>query len=488
MKLNTPTLTPDDFVKRWQHADATERQSYQEHFRDVCRLVGAVSPGEQQQFDDYTFEYGLKKTDGRQGYADVFYRNHFAIEYKGRDKYKDLKDAYRQLQQYRENLNNPPLLIVCDIDHWEIRTNFTAAPVTEVIFKHEDLLRPNNRAILRRIFSDPASFHPEKNKLQITEDVAAKFNRVVDDVLDWRNDPERVARFMTKLVFCMFVEDIGLLPKRAYDGILTEIVRTTRFHSNAKELFARYIRELFDAMATGGNVQMLDIPYFNGSMFTLGAADIVPLGRDALNALDQASDRNWAHVEPSVFGTIFERTLEPRKRAQLGAHYTHPDDIKLIVEPVLMQPLRREWAAVQAEAEPIRARYTNAANAAERMSAQLELAALRARMLARVRTITVLDPACGSGNFLYVSLRLLLDLEKAILTHPLWVGLPKEDIQVHPRQVYGLELNEIAHALASVVVWIGYYQWREENGFFHMPTPILTNMSANIVRRDAILA
>lgn len=488
MKLNTPTLTPDEFVKRWQHADATERQSYQEHFRDVCRLVGAVTPGELQQFDDYTFEYGLKKTDGRQGYADVFYRNHFAIEYKGKDRYKDLTEAYRQLQQYRENLNNPYLLIVCDIDHWEIRTNFSNTPVVEVKFAHADLLKPHYRAIVRRVFSDPASFHPEKNKLQITEDVAGKFKSVVDETLELKNDPDRVARFMTKLVFCMFVEDIGLLPKRAYDGILTEIVRTTRFHRDSRDLFARYIRELFDAMATGGNVQMLDIPYFNGSMFAVGDDDIVPLGREALNALDQASDRNWAHVEPSVFGTIFERTLDKQKRAQLGAHYTHPDDIKLIVEPVLMQPLRRAWTETQAAAAPLRDRYLQATNAAERLSAQLELTALRTRILDRVRTITVLDPACGSGNFLYVSLRLLLDLEKEIITHPAWAGLPKEDIRVHPRQLYGMEINEIAHALASVVVWIGYYQWREDNGFFHLPTPILSDMRGNIVRQDAILA
>ncbi|MBE2271347.1 MAG: class I SAM-dependent DNA methyltransferase, partial [Anaerolinea sp.] len=378
MKLNTPTLTPDEFVKRWRNADANERQSYQEHFRDVCHLIGAKTPGELQQFDDYTFEYGLKKTDGRQGYADVFLRNHFAIEYKGRDKYKDLRDAYRQLQQYRENLNNPYLLIVCDIDHWEIRTNFTNTPVVETIFKHEDLLKPHFRTILRRVFSDPASFHPEKNKLQITEDVAGKFKSVVDDTLERQNDPERVARFMTKLVFCMFVEDIGLLPKRAYDGILTEIVRTTRFHRNARELFPRYMRELFDAMATGGNVQMLDIPYFNGSMFSVGDADIVPLGSAALNALDQASDRNWAHVEPSVFGTIFERTLDDKKRAQLGAHYTHPDDIQLIVKPVLMQPLEREWAALQTAAAPIRERFVKAQSVVERLSAQTELAALRA--------------------------------------------------------------------------------------------------------------
>ena len=483
MKLNPPTLSPEDFVKHWQNAALTERASYQQHFLEVCHLVGAPTPIERDDTgEDYTFEYGLKKTSGKQGYADVFNRGHFAIEYK--QKGKDLDAAYIQLQQYRENLNNPPLLIVCDLEHWRIHTNFTNTPPTVIEFRHEDLLKTHTLSVLRRIFSDPASFHPEKNKLEITEEVAAQFKNVVDNTVGWENDPEHVARFMTKLVFCMFVEDIGLLPKRAYDGILTEIIRATVLK---RDLFPRYVRELFEAMATGGNVQMVEIPWFNGSMFEVGEGEIVPLGGEALNALDKASDRDWAHVEPTIFGTIFERTLDQKKRAQLGAHYTSPADILLIVEPVLMQPLRRAWAAVQAEAAPLRAIYLSAPNPAQQQAAAEPLRALRARILQQVRTIKVLDPACGSGNFLYISLRLLLDLEKEIITHPFWAGLPAETIGVHPTQLYGIEVNEIAHALASVVVWIGYLQWRYDNGFFDNSQPILTKMSDNIVHRDAIL-
>lgn len=277
MRLHTPTLAPDQFFTRWQNATLSERASYQQHFADVCHLLGAQTPIEVDNTgEDYTYEYGLKKTDGRQGYADVFYRNHFAIEYKGKGKYASLNEAYRQLQQYRENLNNPPLLIVCDIEHWEIHTNFTNAPAVVHRFTHTDVLaKPEKRALLRRAFTDPASFHPEQNKNQITEEVAGQFRYVVDDTLEWQNQPERVARFLTKLMFCMFVEDIGLLPKRAYNGIFTEIVRTTRHLANSKTLFAQYVGELFRAMATGGNVQMVDIPYFNGSMFEAGEDEIV---------------------------------------------------------------------------------------------------------------------------------------------------------------------------------------------------------------------
>jgi type I restriction-modification system DNA methylase subunit len=489
MKLNTPTLAPEKFIERWQHATLSERASYQQHFGDVCHLIGAQTPIEADPTgEQYTFEYGLKKTDGRQGYADVFYRGYFAIEYKQRGKYNDLAAAYRQLQQYRENLNNPPLLIVCDIDNWEIHTNFTNAPVEVIRFKHEDLLKAYYRDIVRRMFSDPASFHPEMNKQQITEDVAAQFKDVVDDTLEWKQNPERVARFMTRLVFCMFAEDIGLLPKRAYEGILTEIVRMTRQRTDYRETFPTYVRELFQAMARGGNVQLVDIPYFNGSLFEVDDDDVIPLGHTAMSALDNATNRNWSYVEPTIFGTIFERTLDQKKRGQLGAHYTHPDDIKLIVEPVLMQPLRRAWATALAAAFPLREQLEKATNTAARMQVEADLLALRVQALDAVRQVRVLDPACGSGNFLYISLRLLLDLEKEIVTHPVWAGLRPERIAVNPTQLYGIETNEIAHALASVVVWIGYLQWRHENGYFETHEPILSRMTNNIRQMDAILS
>ena len=488
MELNTPTLSPEDFVKRWNRVTAGEKQTYQQHFIDVCHLIGAKTPIELDPTgENYTFEYGLKKTDGRQGYADVFYRKLFAIEYKSANKHRDLKAAYQQLQQYRENMDNPPLLIVCDIDRWEIHTNFTNAPATVIAFRNHNLLEPDYLGTLRRVFTNPNAFHPDQNRVQITEDVAAKFKGVVDDLLGRKLDPEHIARYITKLVFCLFVEDVGLLTRKSAT-VFTEIVNKLRQHPEADELFPRYVRELFTNMALGGSFHLEDIVWFNGSMFKANDEEVVALSSEALHTLYQACEHDWSHVEPSIFGTLFERTLDEGKRAQLGAHYTDPKDIELIVDPVLIEPLRREWDTLQIEAAPSRERYVKAPNAAQKMAAELELTELRTRMLTRVRTIKVLDPACGSGNFLYISLRRLLDLEKVVIISPLWAGLPKEDIKVHPSQLYGMEINEIAHALASVVVWIGYIQWRYENGFFQIKRPILSNMSDNIVRRDAILA
>jgi type II restriction/modification system DNA methylase subunit YeeA len=214
------------------------------------------------------------------------------------------------------------------------------------------------------------------------------------------------------------------------------------------------------------------------------------LSAEALNALEKACQLDWSAIEPVIFGTLFERSLDPSKRAQLGAHYTSRDDILLIVEPVLMQPLRRAWEAIQAEAAPVREKYDAALKDGTRAAITRvanDLLALRERMLDQLRTVTVLDPACGSGNFLYVSLQLLKDLEKEVIHHPLWLDLPLAIPEVHPRQLFGIEINPIAHDLASIVVWIGYIQWQQNNGYLSFKEPILEPLH-NIQQMDAILA
>ena len=485
------TLTPQEFHRLWQNTTLNERQSYQLHFLDVCKLVGYEAPGgsgKDSHGHRYAFEYGVQKDLGGQGFADVFYENHFAIEYKAPGKYKDLADAYQQLLRYRENLLNPPLLVVTDIATWEIHTNWPNTEKKIYRFTHDDILhRATVRDHLRALFETPERLHPRRNTEQVTADAARVFQLIADNMRDWEAEPERIAHFLTKLVFCLFAEDVGLLPTRpgAQAGIFSDIVQQTRTDSAR---FERYTRELFQAMADGGELMFARIPYFNGTLFE--DVQVEPLTLEALTELERASRLNWSAVEPAIFGTLFERSLDPGKRAQLGAHYTSREDILLIVEPVLMQPLRREWAAIQAEAAPIRARYDEALQGSNRRlittyGGQLE--ALRQRMLTRLREMKVLDPACGSGNFLYVSLQLLMDMEKAVIHDPLFTGLSLPYPEVHPRQMYGIEKDPIAHALASIVVWIGYLQWQQNNGYLRDKEPILEDLHENIRCMDAIM-
>ena len=483
-------MTPQEFVDKWANSELGERQSYQLHFADLCRLVGHKPPdgsGTDEKGQPYQFEWSTRKTSGAQGFADVYYGGKFAIEYKASGKYKDLKDAYNQLLQYRENLNNPPLLVVTDIDHWEIHTNFPNTEKRIYKFKHEEIASDSHvQGWLRDMFHAPERLHPRRHTEQVTKEAAEVFRLIADNMRQWKAEPQRIAHFLTKLVFCLFAEDVGLLPvgPKGEAGIFSEIIERNRTNAAA---FMRYAQELFQAMADGGEMLFAQIPYFNGTLFD--DIEVEELSNEALTELEKAAKLNWEAIEPSIFGTLFERSLDPDKRSQLGAHYTSRDDILLIVEPVLMRPLRYEWDTVQLQAEPVRKRYVQAQTGRARSHARNQLLQLRRDMLARIRTVTVLDPACGSGNFLYVALQLLMDLEKEVIHHPLWQGLQLPAPEVHPRQMYGIELNPIAHALASIVVWIGYIQWRSGNGYGQaFGEPILEELWGNIVCQDAILA
>jgi hypothetical protein len=485
-------LTPQQFVGHWQNTPLRERQSYQIHFADVCDLVGHERPsgsGMDAQGRAFGFEYGVKKDAGGQGFADVFYEGHFAVEYKGAGKYKDLNEAYQQLLQYREKLNNPPLLVVTDIQNWEIHTNWPNTEKRIYKFTNADIAnKPSVIRMLGDLFTTPERLHPHKNTEQVTTAAADVFRLIADDMRNEQAvDPQRIAHFLTKLVFCLFAEDVNLLPPgpKGDAGIFAEIIDQTRREPSR---FRRYASDLFQAMADGGEVLFQKIPYFNGSLFD--DVTVEELSIEALGKLEQASNLNWESVEPAIFGTLFERSLDPAKRAQLGAHYTSRDDILLIVEPVLMQPLRREWEAIQIEAAPIRANLDAATTTRERTTNTNTLTALREKMLKRLREIKVLDPACGSGNFLYVSLQRLMDLEKEVIFHELFNGLTLPIPEVHPRQMHGIEKDPIAHDLASIVVWIGYIQWRQQNGYATLTRrePILEPLTGNIRQMDAIVS
>ena len=481
-------MQPIEFVNKWAKTALGELQSGQAHFLDVCRLLGVEMPGgdgRTETGETFVFEQPLQKASGH-GRADVYYENHFAIEYKGADKYPDLNAAYQQLLQYRENLNNPPLLVVTDINHWEIHTNFPNTQKRVYAFQHREIV--SNREVMRwleAMFHDPMRLHPRRNTEQVTKEAADAFQLIADNMRDWNAEPTRIAYFLTKLVFCLFAEDVGLLPTAVDSprGIFSHIIEQAR---GKPAVFKQYVRNLFVAMNEGGNILMRDIPYFNGTLFNV--VTVEELSVEALEALAKAAPLNWGAIEPTIFGALFERSLDPDKRAQLGAHYTSREDILLIIEPVLMQPLRYEWDTVQLEAQPIRERFEAARTGKSQTNARRQLLDLRERILQRIRNTTVLDPACGSGNFLYVSLQMLMDLEKEVIQHSLWAGLQLPAPEVHPRQMYGIELDPIAHALASIVVWIGYIQWRQDNGYGQaFREPILEELEDNIVCKDAIL-
>ncbi len=478
-------MTLTEFVEKWRASRRTERAAAQEHFIDLCRLLGEQTPNEADPSgEDYAFEKGATKSTGGQGWADVWKRRRFAWEYKG--PHANLGAAFKQLSQYREGLDNPPLLVVCDLDRFEVHTNFTDTAKRVYKFDLADLsagvattasvLPPLD--VLRAVFTEPERLRPEWTPEYVTEQAAAEFATLAESLRQRGVDPERAAHFLMRLLFCLFAEDIKLLPPRLF----TRLVENTR---RQPDKFREQLRELFAKMRAGGFFGADEVAYFNGGLFADDTT--LELTRADLAVLERAARLDWASVEPAIFGTLFERSLDPDKRSQLGAHYTSREDILLIVEPVLIAPLRRRWAVVQRQAEELIARR-DAASGGARTVRQRELARLLQGFAGEIAAIRVLDPACGSGNFLYVALKRLLDLENEVSLFAIQhAGLSGLLPQVQPGQLYGIEVNTYAHELASVVVWIGYIQWLHENGFGIPDKPILKPLD-NIRRTDAVLA
>ncbi len=441
-------LTPQAFAAKWSRMELSERQSYQEHFRDLCAMLGQPTPTEvDPKGEFYTFEKGVEKSGGGKGFADVWRKGRFAIEYKGR--HKDLKAALSQLQQYQGALGNPPLLMVTDTERYEIHTTFTDVVTETYAFTNEELPKPENLRVLRAMFTDPDELKPTRTVQSVTEEAAGKFARIADGMRTRGVDPQEAAHFLNKLLFCLFVEDVGLLPNKLFERVVERGVKRP-------EGFNRNIGALFEAMAEGGEFSLEDVPHFDGGLFADGQ-EVVPLEADELRVLLEAARLDWRSVEPAIFGTLFERSLDPAQRARLGAHYTSRDDILAVVEPVLMAPLRREWETVRekAAAEGAKAREESgqkAANALRRTESMLRAFA------ERLRAVRVLDPACGSGNFLTVSLGLLLDLEQEVLTFAREIGLTPFFPDVGPEQLLGIETSPYAHELAQVAIWIAYLQ------------------------------
>ncbi|MCL4296531.1 MAG: class I SAM-dependent DNA methyltransferase [Anaerolineae bacterium] len=470
-------LSPQEFVDKWQKANVKERSAVQEHFIDLCRLIGHPTPIEADPTGKkFTFEAGAEKQKGGQGWADVWKKGYFAWEYKG--KFADLDKAYQQLLQYREALENPPLLIVSDITSIVIHTNFTNTVKRVERLALDDLLTPEGIKKLRAAFYEPDYFKVAQTTAQVTQEAAKEFAKLAELLRKYGEDPHQIAHFLIRLLFCLFAEDTGLLPNRIFSRLVTQT------HKKADTLTAQ-LSQLFGAMATGGYFGVDEIPHFDGGLFD--DALTLPLDSQSIALLAKVADLDWSSIEPSILGTLFERSLDPSKRAQLGAHYTSKEDILLIVEPVLMAPLRRQWADVQAQAQAL-AERRDAAKGGQRTKLHNDLTGLLMGFAAEIAEIRILDPACGSGNFLYVALKQLLDLwkEVSVLAGQLGLTLFTPNIGPSPAQLYGIELNPYAHELAQATVWIGYIQWLRDNGFGDPSEPILKPLH-NIVQMDAIL-
>ena len=454
-----PTMTPQEFIQRWRNVGFGERQAAQTWFNDLLRVVGHPDTIEVGDPERFTFE---KFVPG--GFADAYLEGCFGWEFKGAE--AQLPGAFDQLLRYQVYLRTPPLLVVSSFQLIRVQTNFRDKETVVHDIPIAELGDPEQLGKLRNIFFDPGAFEPQRTVEEVTRDTALLFGRIVADMEQRGGGGERLARFLNQIVFCLYAEDAGLLR----DNLFSDIVR--RQYRNP-DMFNLAVSNLFDQMARGGLFGADAIAHFNGDLFS--ESETVELSEVSLQRLVEAVTKNWRDIEPSIFGTLFEGVMDAAKRSQLGAHYTGANDIMLVVEPVVMRPLRREWDEAKRDIEGL-----VADGKIEEGRAALDT------FRERLAGVTVLDPACGSGNFLYIALRALLDLEKQVIDYAAeqgWYGMTP---MVSPSQMSGIEFDHYAAELAKTALWIGYIQWHEMNGFRYRRNPILTPLDT-IRRMDAIL-
>lgn len=464
-------MTPETFVAKWTKSELKERSACQEHFLDLCHLVDHPTPAEADPTGEtFCFERYAEKLDGSDGFADVWKKGFFAIEYKG--KRKDLGAAYDQLLRYREDLENPPLLVVCDTDRLVIHTNFTNTSKRTYDLNLETLADPSSLELLRAVFYAPEKLKPGTTVAYVSEEAARKVAALAQALEARGAKPMDAAQFLMRLVFALFAEDADLLPEKLVQGILDQARRKP---SLARPLFEK----LFAAMRDGdeGLAFTQEIAHFNGGLFEDATA--LDLEAGDLEILQAASHLDWSAVDPAIFGNLYEYGLGIESRSKRGVHYTSREDILHLIEPVLLKPWCERWKSLKEEVE-----------------AKLAAKPTRAGMAVLLRQvdgfreslghIEILDPACGSGNFLVVAMQRLMDLELEVVRF-LAERFHLQALHFHigPQQLHGIEILAFPHALASVVVWIGHLQWLRQHGYRIQERPILKKLHP-IVRGDSL--
>ncbi|NJL19296.1 MAG: class I SAM-dependent DNA methyltransferase, partial [Bdellovibrionaceae bacterium] len=509
------------FHSRWGAAGGAERANYQLFLTELCDLLEVPRPepaGEDTGHNAYVFERAvpLHQTDGSHttGRIDLYKRGCFVLEAKqysgkpetsepalpgettrkksspvrGTERWDDaMLRARSQAEGYARNLpveeEPPPFVLVVDVGHTiELYADFTQKgkayqhfpdPLTFRI-RLADLEKEDVRARLRAVWTDPLSLDPARRSAVVTREVAEHLAELAKSFEAEKHAPQLVAEFLSRCLFCMFAEDVGLLPKNSFSGLLESV-------KGDPGAFVPLLEGLFNDMAKGTDYSLVlrqKILRFNGGLFE--DVDVLRVNAAQLGLLRAAARLDWRNVEPAIFGTLLERALSTEERHKLGAHYTPRAYVERLVLPTIIEPLRTEWDAVKTAA-------VTRMRKGDYPAARKELTAFHRHLCA----VTVLDPACGSGNFLYVTMELMKRLEGEIidLLDELGVSLLElESVTVDPHQFHGIELNPRAAAITDLVLWIGYLQWHFRTRGSAPPAEPILRKFRNIECRDAVLA
>ncbi len=524
------TTKAQAFIARWQGVTASELATAQSFVMDLCELLGVPKP-HPTPAQDHMFERPVTFTHGdgtsSAGRIDCYKRGHFVLEAKklkagahtkGFD--DGLLRARSQGESYARALpadeGRPPFVLVVDVGTViEVYAEFSRSGGTYTPFpdprSHRillaDLAKPEVLARLHKIWTQPDALNPALIAAKVTRDVSNQLALLARSLEQAGHAPHTVAAYLSRCLFSMFAEDVELLPKGSFQALLLQ-------HRENPATLQQMLRGLWADMDKGGFSMALTKPVlkFNGKLFKGESADgySLLLNPEQIDLLVQAAKANWREVEPAIFGTLLEHALDPDERHALGAHYTPRAYVERLVLPTVIEPLRAEWANAQAaalllahEAAELESHPPAVKTKKDFATLDRHHAAVRAKwaearqqvkgFLHRLCTLRVLDPACGSANFLYVTLEHLKRLEGEVLNQLNALGETQDALDlgretVTLQQLRGVELNERAAALAELVLWIGYLQWQiRTNGQASVAEPVVHDYG-NIEHRDAVLA
>lgn len=492
------------FIEEWKDCGGTERANYQLFLSKLCKVLGLAQP--ERSRDDlrdnaYVFERRVTEVFAEGGdtkrWIDLYKRGCFVCEAKltGLDLEsvswdKSMIMARNQAEGYVRALppeeGRPPFIIVTDVgSHLELYSefscsggNYTAYPDAKSHkIKLSDLRKPEIQQRLIAVWNTPMELDPSRISARVTRLIADKLAKLAKSLEAENYSPEETSGFLMRCLFTMFAEDVGLLPHRSFTELLIRL--------EEHQAFAPMLESLWGTMNTGGFSPIIEdsVLKFNGGLFS--NAEAIELNREQRKLLIEAAQSDWRYVEPAIFGTLLERALDPRERHKLGAHYTPRSYVERLVMPTIIDPLREQWENVQAAAVALEGKSRGKDPNKDAIDAVRSFH----HQLCNIR---VLDPACGSGNFLYVTLEHMKRLEGDVLNLLYELGesqglLEMEGITVDPHQFLGIEINPRAAKVAEMVLWIGYLQWHfRTHGKSQPPEPVLRDFH-NIENRDALI-
>jgi hypothetical protein len=524
----------DRFILSWSATGGSELANTQSFINELCALIG-VEPPRGSRVDDaensYVFERRVFEDNGDGtssfGRVDCYKKGSFVLEAKqgtesdrtaagkgdadldlfgqtaavrvkrGTAKRgtpgwtKAMTQAKRQAERYAKALpidhGWPPFLLVADVGYCiEVYADFSGTGKAYAQFPDrtrsrimlDDLRDAKVRERLTAIWDDPTSLDPAAETTRVTREIGDLIATLARRLEKRGYSPTQTSGFLMRTLFTMFAEDIGLLPKDSFTVLLKR-------QKERPELLHHQLQSLWEKMDTGGFVGALGpagetVRRFNGYLFK--DTEALKLDSDELDVLITAAGYDWTQVEPAIFGTLLERALDPKERAKLGAHYTPRASVERLVMPTIIEPLRADWVGVQTAAVEL-------IDQTKRDAARKVVETFHAK-LAQTK---VLDPACGTGNFLYVAMARMKELEGEVISMLIELDDRQYVLEISGHTIttenfLGIEINPRAAAIAQLVLWIGYLQWhfRMFGAGQSPPDPVLTDVRT-IQTHDALI-